>query len=360
MADVRCPHCNSFNPAGAEKCWNCEASLLSGEPTQASIDWLSDLRSGVASQDEGQDDEIEDILGDEDETPDWLKRIRQRSQSEQEFEGSGDLSASSSDDLPDWLIDLQSQPLDEGAASRLGDDAIPPPPGGIDTTGWFQELPGLESGKEAAGGIEDIPTWLLEPPAEPEAEKPSADETAVFSGDLPDWLSAVQKPDQDRADASQAQELPSWLFADEKEERLPEIDSEPGLAAETPVYGTAPNQFEILSHGDRGAQLPVEETPATQEIFDEPVQAYAQDQDAEEADQVSELATSKAFQPGAVEEPAAAVVEEEPDLSVTAFEMDALPDWLAGESVDLPQAEPAASTPAFTVGGEEGLEEPVI
>ncbi|MEN4099917.1 MAG: hypothetical protein ROW52_08340 [Anaerolineaceae bacterium] len=359
MADVVCPHCNSLNPASAEICWNCEASLVTGETAQESTDWLSELRSGAAAPE--QDDDVnEDILKDVDETPDWLRRVRQRSQSERAFEDPNRLTDSPGDDLPDWLKDLQSQPLDDSAASHAEDSLLPAPAGGVETSAWAQQQPEEitpeaeePAGAEPARFSGEIPEWLSQTAEELPAENPAETESNAFSAELPDWLSELPEQDQDRAETAQEEDLPSWLFNEEKEEQL----AQPVSFIETPESDAAPNWFETLAAGDEDAQPPVAETPSPEVVFADSVPADEPQQVVEEAVQAFEPPEMEMPQPGADEEPSAALPETAPELAVAAFEMDELPDWLAEERVDLPATEKAASSQAFTTDDGEKVEE---
>jgi hypothetical protein len=361
MADVRCPQCNSINPDDAEKCWNCEASLQLNQPSPDSFDWLSDLRGGSDLED--QHSEPDESSPDDAETPDWLKRIRDRSQTESVFEESGDEAFPASDDLPDWLKDLSPEkepeagseeipewlledaeesqpatpPLSEQEGSQAGEEALPD---------FFasQSTPEPTGAETAIFAGEDLPDWLSEVPAEtePEAEKPTGDETAVFAGeDLPDWLSEVpaetepeaEKPTGAETAIFAGEDLPDWL-SEVPAETEPEAEKPTG--AETAVFA--------------GEDLPdwLSEVPAETEPGIEPFE------------EISAPETAAQTESATVEEPEPIVPELEEDLAVTAFEMEELPDWLSEENVDLPQAEPTTSTPAFIMDENEEVDETVI
>jgi hypothetical protein len=231
MADLRCPQCNSLNPGDAEKCWNCESPLRPEETSSSesdSFDWLSDLRDGSEPGTEDQGAEAEEINLDDESTPDWLKRIRERSQIEQTFD---DLSEEPAvgDDLPDWLKDLQNEPLDEAAAAPSEEDTIPPPAGSFESQDWFQGLSTFSSEKEQPAEDEGIPEWLLEDSEQPQS---TASEKPEITQSLPDWLSEEKtEPAGDETAAFQREELPDWLFEDSGE-----IENKPPTSDETAVF----------------------------------------------------------------------------------------------------------------------------
>jgi hypothetical protein len=484
MADQRCPQCNSLNPGDAEKCWNCEAPLLASESSESGagpLDWLSDLRSGSDLEDIRN--EAEANPEDKEDLPDWLKRVRQRSDSERENDDFSDEAVSAGDELPDWLKDLTGEPHDEQSTSRSEEDTIPPPAGGIESQDWFQGLADFSSEKKPDTGDEGVPEWLLEDsdetqpsttpasgeemaafsdgdlpdwiaesnkedtslpapgadetaifkssdladwlseiPGEEEPETPAVptgetalyrpgedlpdwlselpkatdtepepldmtgDETAIFSGDdLPDWLSELngesepnaQSPAGDETAAfrvddlpdwlsgideatettpvqpSPAEELPSWLLADENQAVQPEETSEWKPEDEAVSFSTDTNWFEKLGAGAAGAGLPEGEASESQDLEGEPT-----DNEFELDQAVSE--TEEIVDPSIAEEPEPETPAEEEDFAVAAFELEDLPDWLSEESVDVPQSEPTSVTPAFIMDEGDELDETEI
>jgi hypothetical protein len=448
MLDQRCPQCNSLNPGDAEKCWNCEAPLQASESTESEagpLNWLSDLRSGSGLEDTGNEAEARP----EEDLPDWLKRVRQRSDNERENDDFSDEAVSAGDELPDWLKDLTGEPLEENSTSRSEEDTIPPQAGGIESQDWFQGLADFSSEKKPDTGDEGVPEWLLEDtdetqpatssasgeeiaafsdedlpdwiaesnqedtslpdpdadetaafqssdladwlseiPGEDEPETPavptsetavyrpgedlpdwlseisreietepeplalSSDETAIFSGDdLPDWLSESDDvADATPAQAAPAEELPSWLLADEDQAAEPEETPEWKPEDDTVSIATDTNWFENLGARSSSAGLPQSESSENQDLEVEPSDnVFELDQAVSEAE--------GAVDPAVAKEPGLVTPEVEEDFAVAAFSVEDLPDWLSEESVDVPQSEPTTVTPAFIMDEGDELDE---
>jgi hypothetical protein len=324
MADLRCPHCNSLNPGDAEKCWNCESPLRPEETSSSesdSFDWLSDLRGGSATGTEDQGAEAEEINLDDESTPDWLKRIRERSQIEQTFDLSEEPAAG--DDLPDWLKDLQNEPLGETAAAPSEEDTIPPPAGSFESQDWFQGLSTFSSEKEQPAEDEGIPQWLLE---DSEQSQPSASEKPEVDQSLPDWLSEEKTETAgDETAAFQREELPDWLL-----EETGEIEIKPPTSDETAVFSRD-------DLPDWLSEQPTESETEGQPADSGEAAAFGGDL----PDWLSEL-------------PAESETEAQPaDSGGAAVFGGELPDWLSEQPAESEtEAQPAESGEAAVFGGE--------
>jgi hypothetical protein len=365
MADLRCPHCNSLNPGDAEKCWNCESPLRPEETSSSesdSFDWLSDLRDGSEPGTKDQGTEAEEINLDDESTPDWLKRIRERSQIEHTFD---DLSEEPAvgDDLPDWLKDLQNEPLDEATAAPSEEDTIPPPAGSFESQDWFQSLSTFSSEKEQPAEDEGIPEWLLE---DSEQSQPSASEKPEVNQSLPDWLSEEKtEPAGDETAAFQREELPDWLF-----EETGEIEDKPPTSDATAVFSRddlpdwlseqpAENEAEALpaDSGEAavfGGELPdwLSEQPAENEalpadsgeaaVFGGELPDWLSELPAESEPQAQASSANEAALP----DPDSGVASDEtiePALEPTAEEN--LPAWLFSQEME---EVPSESEPEYT------------
>jgi hypothetical protein len=151
MADVRCPICGKMNPEDAEICQYCFAQLK------------------------------------EEEQPDWLSRIRERSKQEQENDT----------DLPDWLRD-ETTPVNPKAGQGEQPQSEP-------ENAPAQSEPGISSaaagptGPQGGSGDAEVPEWLQKLRSQPEEEaNPLEDQgTLPPAGemtDLPDWLKELTTP----------------------------------------------------------------------------------------------------------------------------------------------------------------------
>jgi hypothetical protein len=144
MADVRCPVCGKMNPEDAEICQHCLMPLKQEEEEQ----------------------------------PDWLSRIREKSKQEQE----------SDSDLPDWLRD---EPAPAAASTTGSEESIP---SGSGNTPVQPEVPAI-----AAADDDETPEWLQSLRSQSENEgNPVEDEEpippAAEMSDLPNWLKELSAP----------------------------------------------------------------------------------------------------------------------------------------------------------------------
>ena len=134
MADLRCPMCGKSNPPQAETCQHCQARLKPLMATPPAIppedggdaDWLRGLRDeGVLGEETpaAPTPPAEEPTLPEGEMPDWLARIRQRTQTEEDAlsrigpaprveEGR----SGADEEMPEWLRDL---PLTGSDASGI-------------------------------------------------------------------------------------------------------------------------------------------------------------------------------------------------------------------------------------------------
>ena len=256
MADVRCPNCGKDNPVEAEKCLFCGELLSTENPivpedqAEDATDWLSGLRSGDW-QSQGEPAEESDEPAAEGDIPDWLSRVRARTQEEPgtelPSEQPSEEQAAPGEDL-DWLKSLGGDP---GQTQGSADDWLAQSedttlaPLGVSGEDWLDSLRGDEPPAEEqpvvpAAASEPEPEskseeWLggldgWSAPPEPEtpaasAEEPSADQP---EGAVPGWF--AQLPDSGQA--SEPAE-PDWsnlnAISDAKGETPQAADEEPGL-----------------------------------------------------------------------------------------------------------------------------------
>lgn len=213
MSEIICPYCGTSNSPDADQCRSCH-KYLSVEPsasptphTSADDDWLNSLRGDThpLPDDEPAQDEVP--AGGEDEIPDWLARIRQRTQEDTLEQPAGE-AAEPGEELPDWLKEIhisdQSQTGEDQPADQTLDD-IPLPD-------W------LAASESPSQLVEDVIPDTLQVAAEAQAEP------ALEEGDLPDWLSSLPQPAAEEQPGEESaltgEEPPDWLktfgsYADE-------------------------------------------------------------------------------------------------------------------------------------------------
>jgi hypothetical protein len=264
MADVRCPMCGKSNPPEAEKCLFCGEALITGspehpadQPADESGDWLSGLRSGSwqdsSTPGAGDDEQVADG-----EPPDWLSRVRSRTQADQplaaDIPGLPQEPASQADDL-DWLKNLGGEPAsetgsaDDWFANAAKSESEPAQPLESSAEDWLSglrtdfpspneqaaspapesisEIPGQPTGLESPKAAEDwmssltswnSPTEAEQPAAEPDfsAALPEQQDAPLSTpqaqgSDLPDWFSQLTVPGEPVAPQEEAPAIPNWL-----------------------------------------------------------------------------------------------------------------------------------------------------
>lgn len=241
MADVRCPMCGKPNPPELEVCQYCQARLrpLIVTPPQDQVgpekkaeaagedlafpDWLSDLRQ----QDEAEEPEV-DYDGEHltptppEDLPDWLARMgmpedqeaeQSRAKPQPDVESQtpafGDLSEQTlpssppeKEEFPDWLAGLTSR--DDSAESlpenALEEEAIQ----GGEEQDWMKRIHMRQQ-------VEDSDGSQLPAPEQPEQAEVAS---AQPSGEVPDWLSGLAKPES--TSKQEPEDFPEWLKSAEQ------------------------------------------------------------------------------------------------------------------------------------------------
>lgn len=363
MADIRCSHCLTLNPAGSETCKNCGRPLL-----DATAGWLDNLR-GDSDSSAWEEPETGAKAGEDaqpaEEIPDWLQRIRQRNQEEQSQPQPFESEEQADEALPDWLQNL-------APSSSTGPSAGPEDAGDAD---WLQSLRGEEpsSAPEAdavgepldAGAVGETPDWLRnmqnwqsdaqdqgaapaaeqpfdwsaepaggQPPIEPLASSQEEDQDwlANLAGQtgsaLPaedasaDWLSKSQGGESNAAEpAFQSDGAIDWLDKPDEGDKT-EKASEP--AAETP--------FNLPEEATSGSAFSWESEPSAAESAATP--------ENESIDWLRQFELQDSSSPGAPLEPLSPV-EAAGDL----------PDWLGGLASQEPEG-PGRAEDAGEPAGE--------
>ncbi|KAF0111147.1 MAG: Uncharacterized protein FD147_1085 [Chloroflexi bacterium] len=165
MVDILCPICKRINDSNTERCWYCQAIL--GPDRQAEknqdADWLSPLRDDSNQKnDAGQiesSSENGEVASNQEEVPDWLARIRNREQFEQEAHGGDkvqDLPAEADSELPDWLREIKAGNSDEKKDS-LPDESLSQP---VSDSSLFEPKEQHLTDNTKANNEDDTEEWL--------------------------------------------------------------------------------------------------------------------------------------------------------------------------------------------------------
>ena len=232
MADVSCPVCGKMNPEDAEICQYCFSLLKQAQEEQP--DWLSRIREKTKQEQESESElpdwlkddpapvpaaaekprdsvstpsapenvpvqpapEIPTDAGLDDDTPDWLRKLRSQSETEgNPVEDEAPIApAAEISDLPNWLQELSTPspaPSDAAGSSKDQAQATSEPPAAEMPTAPQAE-PGPPIGSpwaswplSADANLEDLP-----PLSQPE-KQPAADEVPPVSTGTPQWLSGL-------------------------------------------------------------------------------------------------------------------------------------------------------------------------
>ena len=359
MSELICPFCSTANPVHATHCSSCKKPLFDdkdqgqGAASGSDTDWLNNFRDaadqatpGSTDQDTAPEEQTPDsnAPSEDDEIPDWLARIRERSREESGEEGTeaDQEMPTASEELPDWLADLQ------------------PPEKTSTEEGLLEES--------------QLPDWM-----KPASEGDPGEETVEQTGEsqaaeLPDWIN-ISVPQSEEAPASDAPRqgdhgLPDWIRTGEEADEADEDDG--GLGDWMGGFHTQPlkPQEEPATSGEEGKDWlneigkwrdetnPAEETEPTAESEQDPdwLKSFADFEAAEEdilpeAGQPQEEAgetTDWLAQFQTYEDKALPGIEELPDSGLEA----------EGSLPDLPDEKEEEPTPGTFMRQEENLELP--
>jgi hypothetical protein len=272
---ITCPQCNTENDLSAIKCVNCGFEFKNNiKNSESEPDWLALLRD---SRDEDQPGETKFPIENEnlvpsdespnEETPDWLKRIGEIKQADEEYTKietgkTEDLYPAISTDNSDlvqslrdedqhhdensmyWIADLRNmQETDDEEQLEKNDEYLEekisnlPPKIDEIKKDWQIEFPnslGIEN-DENITPAEEFPDWLSKNISSRSEKDEIFDET-----EIPDWLSPDQKePIEETRVPIESFNLPDWLSkanflvdeeiiessdseSDQEEEKLPD------------------------------------------------------------------------------------------------------------------------------------------
>jgi hypothetical protein len=417
--DVNCPMCGKTNPAGSVTCQFCGARIVplgsaasapsNPTPEEDTEGWLRRLRGETPAQTPPQtpasapSEQSAEPAPQEDEIPDWLVRIRERSRSENklpepEEEQSPEPSekaAAPTDANDDWLTRLRTS--DE--TNQIPPVDATPPPAAPESNWQSFEPEGTESSADESSSFsnpDQLRDWLRslgddntsvsEPPAHEERETPPPASTPAEqpggTNDVPDWLrefdaetptmpiDSLSSPDASEISGSQpaqpetplsippAGQIPDWLAAFENPE-----ESTPAASSGAPAFNAEEPQGEVagpfVSGQDDWAQSPAGEGPAISneaELPDwlrnvTPQPSNAKPETPTPAETPAWLAVFDSSARETPVQPESAGIEAQPSgEAISPFAGEDLPQWLS-EKPATQEGGPAARSGL----GEEGI-----
>ena len=180
-----------MNNDEAERCWYCQAVLHPEKEESGGQSWLDGLR--VNGSQPSADGNTPASGGNEsaEEVPDWLARIRQREQMENQ--GQGVPAEKTDSGGMDWLRDIAGEMNDQGdSAPTTADEPDAPTPIDSDDSDWLGKLESWKSGNEETPAEANAPVSdqftdrIPESPAGKETSLPV--QPAAPASDNIDWL----------------------------------------------------------------------------------------------------------------------------------------------------------------------------
>ncbi|HLF25465.1 MAG TPA: zinc ribbon domain-containing protein [Anaerolineae bacterium] len=364
---IICPMCSHMNPMNNVYCDNCKARLVpaapdspppapTGQTSTPASSGSATLKKGLslptkpADELPAAEEPSEQKPEAEDDTPDWLLRLRAAAPKASETQPEPPVEPaepSPAEEIPDWMRPADGevpdwfQRLSEPAQPRPTQPAPPPPKAAEDLPDWMHELglvpPAAEAAaiaSDAAGASseEETSDWLqqlrgsVEPPAEPDLTE-APDWLSGFEAPLPVEPEAVAPtpsdwPDQAPSAAVDA-DLPDWL----KElggESAPPAPAEASTPEPPVTVADEPDWLAAMRAEPPAEPIPpVEEQPAAEPDWLAGLQAQTGSESAED-----------------VTDWLAAIRDETPTPAAEAEAVSDEPDWLAALGG---QAQPEAS-----------------
>lgn len=283
MAEIHCPICNRMNDTSAERCWYCQTILQpeKNNPSENKEDWLNNLRgdSSTASQELTEPDAPQSNEPTEEDTPDWLARIRLREQEEHSNLSSEEPNTPPAPDeeVPDWLNEIQSGSIPEESPLAQPENSAGK---NTDSTSSTQDndewLKKLESWQPVppVSGTEDEHEQK-DYPSQPSNDAQPEGATSVnksFSGDESDWLQAFMDESANPELKSSAPE-PSFSEPNQEPKETPSNSVQPAYAetheAEKPAESSLPEVAPDETSSSLSAPEKSSAEPAQTAISDE-------------------------------------------------------------------------------------------
>ncbi len=263
---VYCPQCKTENDSSASQCIKCGFNFISNSLDSSSeSDWLSFLRgeddnnqtteSPIAGNAENQSEPFGDANED---SPDWLQRIRDIKQTDSEYnklesrKSMESHSSSENDDLikslrdeekqheektADWISDFRNtqEQINEESSHEKEQDEVPEESGSSTSStleeikkNWQIEFPPVLDSDDNGNILpaEEFPDWLSK-----NISKLSEKDEILDDSDVPDWLSPVSdETSEDDGKSKEPFDIPDWLsktnfLVDEELKSDPEPES---------------------------------------------------------------------------------------------------------------------------------------
>ena len=369
--------CGKTNPAGSETCQYCQARLtpLDSKPGSDAADansvrpdsqtpsggdeadWLRDLLGSEgtpepASEGDGQSDQ-----GDGGEEGDWLDRIRQRTQEDEDA-----VSKIGPKPNPDNALSQADEPASD--ASELEE--------------WLKSLEEADGEAQPAASTPSSPTSEVPPPAEPAQNLSEEDDdwlrslTARIdaSQSMEDHMQTFRSsqgdaPEEPPAEPVDTGELPEWLQNFSAGDSNEDVPTQPGGEG-TPAEGQAGWLASFGQAGEDASDLSADELPDwAKNVQDQAGEPAEPAPEAASADEIPDWLQELQDEPPAEEaspEPVASpeqppdwqTAAEQPQAAAEEASAEELPDWLQDLKNDQPGAEaPTPDQPEPPVPAEE-------
>jgi hypothetical protein len=107
--------------------------------------------------------------------------------------------ATPAEDVPDWMSDLRGSEPKSGGAPAAPSEDVPD---------WMSELQSPNPTTPAATPAEDVPDWMSDLRG---SEPKPGGAPAAPSEDVPDWMNELQSPNPTTPDAASAEDVPDWM-----------------------------------------------------------------------------------------------------------------------------------------------------
>jgi hypothetical protein len=382
MADIKCPMCGKFNPAGSTTCRYCNSRLMPvgsnpAEPTPPARnqddapDWLNSLRddttSGAAWNEQSPEENPQTNSPSEGDAPDWLTRIRERNQDDagagqptQQGMDNPSQASSEKEELPEWLnqskpsVNSSSTTALEEWLKKLREDEpaaeekpAKPIPASLKQSLTKPKAPAAKPDDETSEWLKGLQTWKPSSPlfdnglsddqagqtpankaSSPDQKTPSVQPAAQENIETPDWLKGFSKSEPPAQTSAQptSEEMADWLS------RLPEQQPvSPGDVASMEAHTGVTDWLKHLPSQSSG--LPTPETDS--------------DQTAGTPDWLRDLRAQPDLDTPAGLEPAQNAASGQPNQGPAALPAEETSDWFKNTiPIPLGPATPSAALPA--------------
>jgi hypothetical protein len=179
-----CPICSTENPKNIDKCQNCGFLFMDSE--KDNTDWLDNLRSENIENSDFQNTESErNSFSIPEETP-----------------------STGNDDVPDWLLRIREKKETETNYQQFNKNKS----FSEESNNPFSQDTSSQDESKVEPQQENVPDWLNQMRTDP--FKPEEQSSILDSSDLPDWLTGKETEDAfitENNDPTPDEDLPDWL-----------------------------------------------------------------------------------------------------------------------------------------------------